>query len=393
MEKSLKWFWKHRSVVLCALAVFFTCSATNTAEPLAGVGVGGTRRRNDLAPLVGKGLRFSGLSFRIALFADLHYGENAWDDWGPEQDVKSDKVQSIVLDKEMPDFVIYLGDLITANNLPIHNASLYWDRAISPTRGKGIPWAILFGNHDDASFEWPLEWFSSAGIPDVHCPFAGGKSCSFRGTMRMELVKEEIENNILSHSQCGPTELWPGISNYILQISSSKDPDLPSVFLYFLDSGGGSYPEVISFAQVKWFKEKSRTINPDARIPELIFWHIPSKAYKKVGPHPKSRIRSPCSGSINDEEVASQEVEWGMIDVLINRSSVKAVFVGHNHGLDWCCPYKSLWLCFARHTAYGGYGNWAQGARILEMKEDPFTLTSWLRMEDGSSHSYVKLSS
>lgn len=28
----------------------------------------------------------------------------------------------------------------------------------------------------------------------------------------------------------------------------------------------------------------------------------------------------------------------------------QAVFVGHTHGLDWCCPYKKLWLCFARHT-------------------------------------------
>lgn len=52
---------------------------------------------------VAKGLQFSGSSsFRIAIFADLHYGENAWDDWGPKQDVKSDRVQSSVLDNEKP---------------------------------------------------------------------------------------------------------------------------------------------------------------------------------------------------------------------------------------------------------------------------------------------------
>lgn len=25
-------------------------------------------------------------AFKIAIFADLHYGENAWDDWGPRQE-------------------------------------------------------------------------------------------------------------------------------------------------------------------------------------------------------------------------------------------------------------------------------------------------------------------
>lgn len=70
----------------------------------------------------------------------------------------------------------------------------------------------------------------------------------------------------------------------------------------------------------------------------------------------------------------------------------QAVFVGHNHGLDWCCPYEKLWLCFARHTGYGGYGNWDRGARIVEITQQPFSIKSWIRMEDGSVHSEVVLS-
>ena len=73
--------------------------------------------------------------------------------------------------------MIYLGDVITANNIPIENASLYWDQAISPTREKGIPWSTVFGNHDDAPFEWPMEWFSSSGIPQLRCP-STNVSCS-----------------------------------------------------------------------------------------------------------------------------------------------------------------------------------------------------------------------
>jgi len=303
------------------------------------------------------------------------------------------------------DFVVYLGDLVTANNLPIPNASLYWDRAISASRSRGVPWATVFGNHDDMPFEWPPEWFSPDGVPPLRCPASPPPStpdsgCSFRGTPRTDLMAAETgANRWLSYSSSGPRELWPGVSNYVLQVLSRRrrtrggDDHDPALLMYFLDSGGGSYTEVVSSAQVKWFHSQSQFLNPNGRIPELIFWHIPSTAYVKVGPKAKSEIRKPCVGSINKEEVAPQAAEWGIMDALAKRPSVKAVFVGHNHGLDWCCPYQELWLCFARHTGYGGYGGWPKGARIIEVTEDPFSAVSWIRMENGSRHSHVTLSS
>lgn len=341
-----------------------------------------------------------GSPFKIALFADLHFGEDAWTDWGPRQDVDSARVMSTVLDKEEPDFVVYLGDIITANNIMIENASLYWDEAVSPTSARGIPWCSVFGNHDDAPFEWPMDWFTATGIPKLHCPDANtsdpghfasyGEECSFKGTSRLQLMSDEIKQNILSYSKRGPKSLWPSVSNYVIKLASSSNSEEALAFMYFFDSGGGSYPQVISDAQVKWFKQKSAEINPDSRVPELIFWHIPTKAYKKVAP--SFLVSNRCVGSIFLEDVAAQEAEMGIMKVLEERPSVKAVFVGHNHGLDWCCPYKNLWLCFARHTGYGGYGNWPRGTRILEINHQPFSLKSWIRMEDGHTHSDVILS-
>lgn len=43
-----------------------------------------------------------GLPFKIALFADLHFGEDAWTSWGPLQDDHSTKVMSFILDQEKP---------------------------------------------------------------------------------------------------------------------------------------------------------------------------------------------------------------------------------------------------------------------------------------------------
>lgn len=44
----------------------------------------------------------AGKAFKIAVFADLHFGEDAWTNWGPLQDVNSIKVMNTVLDYETP---------------------------------------------------------------------------------------------------------------------------------------------------------------------------------------------------------------------------------------------------------------------------------------------------
>lgn len=44
----------------------------------------------------------AGAPLKVALFSDLHFGENAWTNWGPLQDVNSIKVMNTVLDDECP---------------------------------------------------------------------------------------------------------------------------------------------------------------------------------------------------------------------------------------------------------------------------------------------------
>ncbi|THG19779.1 hypothetical protein TEA_008333 [Camellia sinensis var. sinensis] len=308
-------------------------------------------------------------------------------------------------------FVIYLGDVITANNMAIANATLYWDQAISPTKARGIPWASLFGNHDDAPFEWPMEWFSASGIPQLQCPASRvldvdsfsattvldiAEKKQFRISHLKQLLQKYFILHSLKQSQTTMSELvlrsfGQAYPTMFFNSHHQMIPNHQVAFLYFIDSGGGTYPEVVSRSQADWFQRKSHELNPDSRVPEIIFWHIPSKAYEKVAP--MLLFMSSCVGSINKERIAPQQAEMGIMKLLEGRPSVKAVFAGHNHGLDWCCPYKKLWLCYARHTGYGGYGNWPRGARILEITSQPFSLKSWIRMEDGNSHSEVILSS
>jgi hypothetical protein len=58
------------------------------------------------------------------------------------------------------------------------------------------------------------------------------------------------------------------VSNYVLQVLSREKEQDPALLMYFLDSGGGSYPEVISDAQVRWFQSQAQFLNPDGRSEE-----------------------------------------------------------------------------------------------------------------------------
>jgi hypothetical protein len=71
-----------------------------------------------------------------------------------------------------------------------------------------------------------------------------------------------------SASRVGPQTLWPTVSNYAIPIaasSSSSDRDKPAAVMYFLDSGGGSMPQLISAKQALWFTATASEINPDGR--------------------------------------------------------------------------------------------------------------------------------
>lgn len=55
---------------------------------------------------------------------------------------------------------------------------------------------------------------------------------------------------------------------------------------------------------------------------------------------------------------------------------------------------RGINLCFGRHSGYGGYADWARGARHIVIEEDKLgknELETWIRLEDGSISGRVTL--
>ena len=288
-------------------------------------------------------------SFTIVQFTDLH-----WHD-GTGLDVCTASLMEMVLDAERPDFVVLTGDVLEGSECP--DPAVAWRQAVEPMERRSIPWAAVFGNHDDE------------GSLDRHQLMAVQRSC------RMSL------------SEPGPSSL-PGVGNYVLDVRSSRRSGI-AASLYFLDSGSyapdGNGYAAISSQQIEWFRESVRHRSnpndgrPTDRAPLFLFLHIPLPEFELAW-------QSGVVRGLKLEDVQCPRSNTGFF-AAVQTAGVRGVFAGHDHVNDFDADWNGARLCYGRATGYQTYGRdgFAHGARVIRLIEGQPRFETWLRLEDGSS--------
>ena len=355
--------------------------------------------------------------------ADMDIISDAWDPWGPQQDINTIKVLNKVLDFDPPDLVVLNGDLITGENTYLENSTDYVDMLVGPMVERGLTWASTYGNHD-------------------YQPNITGSTI---------LKRERTYPNARTRRMvCGRDA---GVSNYYLPVYGSGcdmasftgadgEECAPELLLWFFDSRGGfryqewdengdqvGHPNWVDVSVVEWFQQTNADLVNQYQkvIPSLAFTHIPTEASRvlqskgnknNTGWHPNYQP------GINDDGIAQQAQGWcpdgtqdgtcsyGGQDIpfmhaLTTTPGVMALFSGHDHGDTWCFKWDSLLpgmtvagnginMCFGQHSGYGGYGNWIRGARQVLVSEavlqdKRYEVDSWIRLESGDSVGAVTL--
>ncbi|TMW68470.1 hypothetical protein Poli38472_005938 [Pythium oligandrum] len=333
----------------------------------------------------------SGLSFRILQLADLHYtGQENYDcreaPDPPNRDAYTtfaDQAQEILssntywcrevwmtefvqtlLDLEQPDFVVFTGDNVHVDYQEDRLKAMdVYSRAVEE---RGIPWAMIFGNHDET----------------------GGYS--------KEEMLQVVMSKRFSHVARGPTQV-DGVGNYELNILAPAKgvwgPRGSSVFrMYFLDSHADIDEETqskdyllrrygyewIQPSQVEYYKALSRSHMGQDRVPSIMFFHIPLPEYNLASKSQRVGTKG--------ENIASPAVNSGLFSALLEMNDVKATFCGHDHVNDFCYHRQGIQLCYGGVTgmgrAYANYG-FDRRARVIEWEMDgntgKRTLRTWKR--------------
>jgi 3',5'-cyclic AMP phosphodiesterase CpdA len=292
-------------------------------------------------------------SFTIVQFTDLH-----WHD-GTGLDVCTASLMGLVLDAERPDLVVLTGDMLEGSQCPDPAAA--WRQVVKPMEIRALPWAAVFGNHDDEG-----------------------------SLSRRELLAIQRSSRRCL-SEAGPESI-PGVGNYVLNIQSHDRPD-SSAALYFLDSGSysadGNGYAAISREQIGWFRSTLPQHAEDARqislcpIPAVIFLHIPLPEFALAGQAGTFR-------GLNLEAVQCPRVNTDFF-AAARSAGVLGIFAGHDHLNDFDADWHGVRLCFGRATGYRGYGRegFARGARVIRLIEGERSFETWLRLEDGTARGQV----
>jgi hypothetical protein len=230
-----------------------------------------------------------------------------------------------------------------------------------PLEDRGIPWAAVFGNHDDEG-----------------------------SASRIELLEAQQESPHCL-TEAGPAGVT-GVGNYVLRVLSSRGDALAAA-LYALDSnaydsrGTGKYAWIAP-DQIAWFRATSRRLAEEhsggrpttSPLPALAFFHIPLPEYDEVWRH------HVCRGHRN-EAVCAPALNSGFFVALLEARDVMGTFVGHDHVNDFEGELHGIRLCYGRATGYSPYGQegFAHGARLVRLLEGQRRFETWIRLDDGSA--------
>ncbi|KAG6902121.1 hypothetical protein C0995_004067 [Termitomyces sp. Mi166 len=318
----------------------------NDVEPILQQG----RVHGDLNPYPAKprvAFRPDG-TFKLTIFSDLHYGENPWDAWGPEQDFNSTRLMNTVLDDEKPDYVqvplctpddyvihrrqfsVLNGDLITGENTFRENSTTLIDEIVAPLNAAKVPFSSTHGNHDN-----------QANISHAE-----------------EILREQ-KVAPLSYTRMAPVGVGGvgGPGNYWVPVYRKKTDASPVLILWFFDSRGGfslgnnstRIPDWVDRSVSEWIESETGAMNAAWGSAEtrgaLAFVHIPPHVATDLQNNLDSETEPGLNadslnggGSVQATTIASDFGQDNIFWNTVNRNikNLHAIFSGH--GMANCFP-------------------------------------------------------
>ncbi|KAH7926417.1 Metallo-dependent phosphatase [Leucogyrophana mollusca] len=351
--------------------------------------------------------------FKILQIADLHFSVSRGEcrDTTISPCVGSDNLTNTllghVLDEEKPDLVVFSGDQLNGQGTSWDPKSVLAKFATAVT-DRGIPWAAIFGNHDEEN-----------------------------GDVKAEQVRM-MQALPYSLVESGPKDVH-GVGNYVLKVKSADASKTHLLTLYFLDSGSYSNGYLDWFTgfftpteydwirqdQIDWFLEQSMSIQPInrpfspdtgkdfggiwtrqadqitpttrklAKPNALMFFHIPlqeSYGIADKDPHTGQSLDFGLHGLEGPGAAKKSDgfFEKGLLAALESDHragggipEVKVVANGHCHITEDCKRVNDVWLCFGGGGSYSGYGKvgFDRRYRVYEISDFGETIRTHKRTE------------
>lgn len=226
-----------------------------------------------------------------------------------------------------PDLITVTGDLICSD------CAVYSIKRICALfESFGVPWAPVFGNHEDET-NMDKNYMADVFLSCPHCLFRKNDPAM-------------------------------GVGNYIIEIKEN-DRIVESVFM--MDSGHSQANDI----QREWMRKNAEEINrqTNGKTEISVMFHIPLPEYQyaydaawDIFPR-KWKDGYDAYGELHEniccEKKDGVPVQKGFFELLKNLGTVKHVFCGHEHLIDFSILYQNIRLTYTMKVGKasgGGFG-------------------------------------
>ncbi|MBQ6420155.1 MAG: metallophosphoesterase family protein [Clostridia bacterium] len=306
-------------------------------------------------------LRFKNGAFRIMVVGDLHEQYDLSDELDRLKTADSMRLLWTAAETLRPDLIVYAGDQGKDDDEEKMRAIIR--RITAPAKEYGIPYAIVFGNHDP--------------------------ECAIPKARQLELYREEYGNFYTFDGAPGVT----GCGNCLVPVKDGAG-ERDILNLWFADSLNlcedreVSYYDWLREDQIAWYKDTAKRIK-DARgslPPALWFMHIPVReeyrllkkarlweypfSVKAFGKRRGRYVpRDPSIGYLG-EDPACAEVNSGIFDAWKEVGDVRGAFFGHDHMNEFAGEVDGILLAQCKTAGFHNYTDGCNaGVRLITVDE------------------------
>ncbi len=266
-----------------------------------------------------------------------------------------------LIKEAQPDLILVTGDIVypipiqtfSKNNLkPIYQFCTLMNNI-------GIPWAMVYGNHDTES----VADYDSKTLEGLFRHFKQQEDCPM-------LYADKQPDVYGRYNQYLRIENSDGSLNRLIFLMDSND--------YVTGSDRINEYDSIHDDQIQWYRDTVDTVSAEASetVKSFVFMHIPFQEFADA----KAELDAGGSDALylfgeNGEKVSHPEKNSGFFDVILEKQSTEAVFVGHDHLNNMGIRYKGVDLVYSKSIDYIAYPGIAKmtdqrGATLITLSKD-----------------------
>ncbi len=301
-----------------------------------------------------------GKDFKILNLTDPQLSTEEWAEGHKNRTILTNTITELV-EVTKPDLITISGDLAWAG----HDAS--YDALADFLDSFNIPWAPIWGNHDNQDGPEFVEAVATRYLSRPLCVYEKGDKELGNG------------NYVIAIEENGKI-----VEGIIMMDSHDKSP-----YTAFDGTESNEWAKLTP-NQLIWYREQIKMLKDLGCNDTTIILHIPIYAYREAWESAFNKSLDPASikpensadadnwnegyaGScgVKYEGISSYPADEGMFDVITELGSTKHILCGHDHVNNYIIKHKGIKFIFGLKAGAGCYWNPAlNGGTVLSISEN-----------------------